>query len=93
MTYTYDVQFKKLRRPRKPITALRRCEADLSLLRFEVRNLGEKSPGLMRASGSPGEIWTPLAARFQREFEGREEPPEFQIKQSASNVKCFADCQ
>ena len=59
--------------PRRPITALRRCETDLALLRIEVRRLAAQVGGLDQRLSECREDLERLAALFEREFSQREE--------------------
>jgi hypothetical protein len=55
---------------RKPITALRRVEADLGLLRVELRNLAREVARFDAGVQQSRRNLEALAARFKREFQG-----------------------
>jgi hypothetical protein len=57
----------------RPITALRRVEADLSLLRIEVRNLAAQVAQFDEGVRQSRRDLEALAQLFQREFRQREE--------------------
>jgi hypothetical protein len=57
--------------PRKPITALRRCGADLSVLQIELRNLEKKVARFDEGVQQSQRDLDALTARFQRDFEFR----------------------
>ena len=59
--------------PGRPITALRRCEADLALLRIEVRNLAAEVGDLDNGVRECRRDLEALAVLFEREFKKREE--------------------
>ena len=51
---------------RRPVTALRRCEADLTLLRIEVRRLAAQVGGLDKRVSECREELETLNALFER---------------------------
>jgi DNA-directed RNA polymerase subunit L len=57
----------------KPITALRRAEADIVLLRIEVRDLCQQVSAFDEAVRQTRQDLEELAARFEREFQQREQ--------------------